>query len=116
MRQQIVQTADFSPDIRGYLKSLPLFSACDEACLDAVMEGYSIERHNKGYIAFIYGEDAHRYYIIRRGWVKDKGWTAKLFPFARAKKTIASRFLLLKRRLQVDFAVETKTLYQLLPC
>ncbi|MCB1592164.1 MAG: Crp/Fnr family transcriptional regulator [Alphaproteobacteria bacterium] len=34
------------------------------------MEGYSIERHNKGYIAFIYGEDAHRYYIIRRGWVK----------------------------------------------
>lgn len=58
------------PSQEAFLASLPLFSKYNKEDIKSLLEGHTCERYPKGYLLFINGEEAERYYIIRSGWVK----------------------------------------------
>ena len=51
-------------------KKLPLFRDCTDSFFDRIEAASSIQKHEKGKILFIHGDDADRFYVIKSGWVK----------------------------------------------
>jgi len=52
------------------IQNIPLFKDCDETFFEAISSKSSIQKHKKGKMLFIHGEDADRFFIIKSGWVK----------------------------------------------
>lgn len=56
--------------IVSVLKDIPLFKACGDAWLEQMVAQAQIQKVGKGKILFMQQDEAHRFFIILKGWVK----------------------------------------------
>lgn len=52
------------------LPHIPLFDACSEAFFSQIEQGASVQKHEKGKLLFLHGDEAQNFFVIKRGWVK----------------------------------------------
>jgi len=51
-------------------KKLPLFKDCTDSFFEKIEAVSNIQKHEKGKILFIHGDEADRFYVIKSGWIK----------------------------------------------
>lgn len=57
-------------EILDIIKAHPLFKNCSTAFFDKIAASAHLKSYDKGQILFLSGDEAERFYIIKKGWVK----------------------------------------------
>ncbi|MCB1531969.1 MAG: Crp/Fnr family transcriptional regulator [Alphaproteobacteria bacterium] len=52
------------------LKNVAIFKGCDDKALERLAANAHLQKHTKGHILFIHGDEAARLYLVQSGWVK----------------------------------------------